>query len=173
MVNNPAMAQLLRRCILVAAAGVKRRHDACFEGYPWRLFQLADGRIPVARAREICIAFLSSRFCDLPPGFARRWAERLWRDHASDAVRVEEMLKCHGAFLAAVWAMKLSVAPVERLHAWSRAQTKNNMRFHSLAAKFINQERQTLVRAALTEKRRDCVQSQGVRHWRKPRQPRQ
>ena len=32
-------------------------------------------------------------------------------------------------------------------------QTKNNIRFHSLPAKIINQEWQTLVRAALAEKR--------------------
>ncbi len=67
-------------------------------------------------------------------------------DHASHEARLGSMMGQRMCFLGAAFCLKLSIAPIERLHSTNRARSHNQMRWQHFAAQFVNAERRAFSR---------------------------
>jgi len=89
----------------------------------------------------------------MPLGLARRLLERIQSSTSDREGRQHLLLSYRRAFLAAACTLKLSIAPVERLHSENRARAHHQMRWSTFAAKMVNAERQAIANAARPRRR--------------------
>ena len=133
--------QTFRMCILCATSWVYRRHHYALRGFPWRLFALADPRVPAEEKAAVRHEFLSKRWCCHKPGWARRLRLHVTSEQDLEDPAFLSMLH-HASLL-----LKLSIAGVERRHAWNRAHSSPSHCFSTFASMYVSRESHFLQRA--------------------------
>ena len=128
---------------MAVAASIGRRHQSYTQAFPWKLFALGDTRIADATLIPMLTEFLRSPTCCLPDGLARSLHAKVHAEHSTEHDRVQNLLSLRQCFMGLGWALKLSIAPVERVHAQNSAfaSSSKQTRWHSFAANMVCRER--------------------------------
>lgn len=67
----PDSVRALRRLVLVAAAGLFRRHQCTFSSLEWAIPSVCDDRVPLERKHALAERFDKTSSCCIPPGTVR------------------------------------------------------------------------------------------------------
>lgn len=67
----PGSVRAFRRMLLVAAAGLFRRHLSTFSSLEWAISSVCDDRVPLERRRFLANKYDSTPSCCIPPGTIR------------------------------------------------------------------------------------------------------
>lgn len=135
VVSFPEMAHQLAGALVLAASLVHRRHHVLFSSWPWKLAQIADGRLSLARRRETAQLACSQQKCCADPWFLRRILEH----HTCDP---SELLNETWSTMLLAWArqVRCSTAIVEFMHAQNRRRSNAQMSWAHFTSLFVNSE---------------------------------
>lgn len=125
-------ARLLRRLILSAASEAHRRFSKITSQFPWLLLGLADNRRD--DHQDILSKFYSTPPCCKPPGFAR---DIQLRGVTADELMSDSWMQ----FLyGAASAMAMSIASVEKRHAFHRRVASKDLQWHNFSGISVLEE---------------------------------
>lgn len=108
------------RVIMLALGLVVRRHLNYVTKLPWRIFALADPRRPLSERMAMLDEWLDTmKQCCLPFGFARDLLASRPDNPAWPRNEIFSLLWQRILFFAS-WAVKMSTAAIEMIHAMNR-----------------------------------------------------
>jgi hypothetical protein len=139
----PGMANQLAGALTLAASLVHRRHQVLFSSWPWRLAQIADGRLSLARRQDTAQLACSQEKCCADPWFLRRILGHHTRDPS-------ELLNEKWSTMLLAWArqVRCSTASIEFLHAQNRKRSHCQTSWSHFASLFVNSELRSLAAAS-------------------------
>ncbi|CAK0896531.1 unnamed protein product [Prorocentrum cordatum] len=134
----------LRRCCLLTACWLYRRHLLKYDRYPWLLATLADTRRPEAEREAVASRFLNTQSCCLREGMARKLKAHLEQGSAT----ARDMLQgtwMHIWFYFAV-LVTMQVADIEWRHGRNRSRSNKHGQtsVSQFTAKYIGCEAKNL-----------------------------